>query len=93
VPAFTTDGLLDYMVELIVCEDEVRASQQIFCSDFDALPLERLSNLLTVGHSDVWSLTSALLYRKRIYLIETRSEKRYSKGPRLQKIESVSVLR
>jgi hypothetical protein len=23
VPAFTTDGLLDYIVELIVCEDKV----------------------------------------------------------------------
>lgn len=27
-PAFTTDGLLDYIVELIVCEDKVKFQRQ-----------------------------------------------------------------
>ena len=30
VPAFTTNGLLDYMVELIVCEDKVMTPSLIY---------------------------------------------------------------
>ena len=67
-PTFTTDGLLDYMIELIVCEDKARLYAIIRMPP--SLYIYRLFSLLTKVPSDASSRIFALHYQIMIFLTE-----------------------
>lgn len=73
-PTFTTDGLLDYLVELVVCEDEVQYDWPFI--DLDLIKFNRPSNSLTKGPLDASLFTCARPCLRKIYLTTPSFERR-----------------
>ena len=72
-PKFTKDGLLDYMLEFVGCEDDVCVYQQINASLTNHLMtlIARLSSLLIEGHFSTLSIIFNQHCLRRVYLSAT----------------------
>jgi len=81
-PPFTSAGLLDYIVELVVSEDDICVIYScLYGVDMDQ-NIWRLSSSLTEAHSVVYSLMSVPHCPKRISLTKPSSEQKYLSLPK-----------
>ena len=78
-PKFTTASLLNYIIELVICEDKVRLLFRYHA--YWLKSLSRLSNWLKRHHSTTFLHTVTHCWITKISPIVLRFEKRYSTVP------------
>jgi hypothetical protein len=76
-PPFTAQGLLDYIVELIVCEDEVCPPTSVLIISLQTEDLSRRFNSLNRAVSSVSSSTANPVLQRKTSHIATPFARKY----------------